>query len=611
MYKNLENKLKYVPNKPGVYQFVNTRGEIIYIGKAKELKKRVRSYFQKCKNKTPKTFAMIKHINNIEWIVVRNEVEALLTEANLIKKHKPRYNVDLRDDKSYPFIRITNEPFPQVFITRNIIKDGSKYYGPFTDSSRLRIILKALNKVFPIRSCSYHIDEDTIIEKKISVCLDYHIKKCEGPCEGLVTEIKYNNMIERIEQFFKGKTKEIENCLNETMINASKHQRYEEASLYRDQLEAINLFKKTQSQVATDFTERDVITLERDGTIGIAVVLRIRNGRIFSRDKLYLKQLRDDDDIIMKTVIMRFYMHSDFIPQEISLEYLPIDSQGLIKWLSIKRGGSLRFIYPKIGEKAKELRVAKQNSKLLLGEWLIERKKKRFQVPKMLDTLKKDLNMDVAPRRIEAFDISHLGGNDTVASLVFFLDGKPKKSSYRRYDIKSVSGIDDFAAIREVITRRYKRVKNEKSPLPDLILIDGGKGQLSMAISALRDLGMDYIPIIGLAKRLEEVYIPGNSEPQNINKASPGLILLKRIRDEAHRFAIKFQREKRKKNITGSFLENVKGLGKKRIEKLYQEFKSLDEILNVQPELISARTKIPLKTSTEIIKIVKERKSLN
>ena len=310
---SLKAKLGLIPKSPGVYFFRDMKGEIIYIGKAKVLRNRVRSYFNSPASKDPKTLVMVKNISDLEWLVMRSEVEALLTEANLIKEHKPRYNVFLKDDKTFPYIRITKEPYPRVFITREIVHDGSKYFGPYTDVIHLRRSLKAVHKIFPVRSCDYFIDDVSIATKKVSLCLDYHIKKCEGPCEGLVTEIKYNNMIERIEQFFKGKTKEIENCLNETMINASKHQRYEEASLYRDQLEAINLFKKTQSQVATDFTERDVITLERDGTIGIAVILRIRNGRIFSRDKLYLKQLRDDDDIIMKTVIMRFYMHSDFM----------------------------------------------------------------------------------------------------------------------------------------------------------------------------------------------------------------------------------------------------------------------------------------------------------
>lgn len=606
LMKNLiQEKIKQAPAEPGVYQFLNSKNSIIYIGKAKNIRNRIRTYFQKSNNRSPKNITMVKHVADLEWIVVRNEVEALMTEANLIKEHQPRYNVDLRDDKSYPFIRITNEPFPQVFLTRKVIRDGSKYYGPFTDSWRLRMILKALNKVFPIRSCSYFIDENTIKEKKISLCLDYHIKKCEGPCEGLVSKDKYRTMIDRIEDFLKGRTKITESYLNEMMMMSSEGQKYEEAALYRDQLNAIESFKRKQSHVATDFTERDVITLAKEGSLGVAVVLRIRNGKIFSRDKLLLKQLSQDDGVTMKTVIMRFYMDSDFLPKEISLQFSPKDEGDLILWLKEKKKGAIRFIYPKKGEKVKELKVTMQNSRLLLGEWLIKRKKRKDQVPRLLEHLKEDLNMDGPPRRIEAIDISHLGGSNTVASLVHFFDGQPKRSQYRKYNIKSVNGIDDFASMREVVLRRYKRVKEENITIPDLILVDGGKGQLSMALSALRELGMDYIPIIGLAKKLEEVFVPGNSEPQVIHKSSPGLLLLRRIRDEAHRFAIAFQRSKRKKELTKSIFDDIRGLGKKRMVRLLQTFNGPKEIARLTPEVISAETKIPIKIAKEIIKVAK------
>ena len=606
LMKNLlQEKIKQAPAEPGVYQFLNSKNSIIYIGKAKNIRNRIRTYFQKSNNRSPKNITMVKHVADLEWIVVRNEVEALMTEANLIKEHQPRYNVDLRDDKSYPFIRITNEPFPQVFLTRKVIRDGSKYYGPFTDSWRLRMILKALNKVFPIRSCSYFIDENTIKEKKISLCLDYHIKKCEGPCEGLVSKDKYRTMIDRIEDFLKGRTKITESYLNEMMMMSSEDQKYEEAALYRDQLNAIESFKRKQSHVATDFTERDVITLAKEGSLGVAVVLRIRNGKIFSRDKLLLKQLSQDDGVTMKTVIMRFYMDSDFLPKEISLQFSPKDEGDLILWLKEKKKGAIRFIYPKKGEKVKELKVTMQNSKLLLGEWLINKQKRKDQVPRLLEHLKEDLNMDVPPRRIEAIDISHLGGTNTVASLVHFFDGQPKRSQYRKYNIKSVNGIDDFASMREVVLRRYKRVKEENITIPDLILVDGGKGQLSMALSALRELGMDYIPIIGLAKKLEEVFVPGNSEPQVIHKSSPGLLLLRRIRDEAHRFAIAFQRSKRKKELTKSIFDDIRGLGKKRMVRLLKTFNGPKEIARLTPEVISAETKIPIKIAKEIIKVAK------
>ena len=603
MNQSVQDKLKQVPTEPGVYQFLNSAQKIIYIGKAKNLRNRVRSYFQKSKYQSPKNVTMVRHITDLEWIVVRNEVEALMTEANLIKTHHPRYNIDLRDDKTYPFIRITNEPFPQVVLTRKIIRDGSKYYGPFTDVWRLRMTMKALYKVFPIRSCIFYLDEAVVKEKKVSICLDYHIKKCEGPCEGLVPQGHYLEMVKRIEELMKGKTKLTESYISNMMKEASSKQNYEEAAMYRDQLNAILSFKEKQSHVATDFEERDVIALARKGSLGVAVVLRIRNGRIFSRDKLSLKQLDDNDESTLKTIVTRFYMDSDFIPREMSLQVCPLDEKELNIWLKKKRKGAVRFLYPKKGEKAKELRITMQNARLLLGEWIINREKRKDQVPKMLDQLREDLSLDVPPRRIEAFDISHLGGTNTVASMVCFMDTRPRKTEYRKFNIKSVDGIDDYAAMREVVFRRYKRVKEEEKPLPDLVLIDGGKGQLSMAVSALRELGLDYIPVIGLAKRLDEIFVPGNSEPQSIHKQSSGLILLMRIRDEAHRFAVTYQRQKRNKKLVHSVFADIPGMGKKRLEKLLQSFDGPEAIAKLTPEVINGETGIPLKVGKEIIKL--------
>lgn len=605
MEEIIKDKLKQAPKDPGVYQFLNSDKKIIYIGKAKNIRTRIRSYFQQSNKMSPKTVTMLKHITDLEWIVVRSEVEALMTEANLIKKYKPRYNIDLRDDKSYPFIRVTNEPYPQVFLTRKVVRDGSKYFGPFTDVGRLRVILKALYKVFPIRSCSFYLDDKIIKERKISLCLDYHIKKCEGPCEGLVSNEKYQSMVSRIEDFMKGKTALTESYLVDMMKQASESHKYEEAAIYRDQINAIKSFKENQNLVATDFEERDVITLAREGNVGIAVVLRIRNGRIFSRDKLSLKQLNDDEPSILKTIITRFYMDSDFIPRELALEEMPNDEKQLNIWLRKKRKGAVRFIYPQKGEKAKELRITKQNARLLLGEWMINREKRKDLVPKILEQLKDDLSLEIPPRRIEAFDISHLGGTNTVASLVCFIDARPRKTEYRKFNIKTVKGIDDFAAMREVVYRRYKRVKNKDEPTPDLILIDGGKGQLSMAVSALRELGLDYIPVVGLAKRLEEIFVPGNSDPQTIHKASPGLALLKRIRDEAHRFAVTYQRQKRNKKMIESVFSRIKGMGKKRQEKLLIAFDGPEQISKLTPEVINAETAIPIKLAKEVIKLAK------
>ena len=598
-------KIKQVPAKPGVYFFKDNSGDIIYIGKAKHLRNRVRSYFQKSKYQTPKNISMVKRINDIEWLVVGNEVEALLTEANLIKQHQPHYNVNLKDDKSFPYIRITKEPYPRVFITREIVRDGSKYFGPYTDVYHLRQSLKAVHKIFPVRSCDYFIDDDSISAKKVSVCLDYHIKKCQGPCEGKVSEKEYNAMIKQVVSFVQGRTKDTESYINDQMLKASNQMRYEDAGMYRNQIDAINNFNSRQRKVASDFEDRDVVALAKEEDFGIAVIVRIRNGRITSREKLSLRNL-DDDSKLMETILTRFYLETDFIPKEISVATKPNNLEQLIDWLKNKRNGSINLKVPERGEKAKELRLAYQNAKLLLGEWLINRKKRRELIPKMVNQLQEDLQLKVPPRRIEAFDISHLGGTNTVAAMVCFIDGKSKKTEYRKFRVKTVKGIDDFASMREIVYRRYKRVKKEGTGLPDLILIDGGKGQLSMAVSALRELGLDYLPIIGLAKKLEEVFVPGNSDPQSIHKQSSGLILLRRIRDEAHRFAINFQRQKRKDSISKSVFHDIPGMGDKRVNLLLKTYKNMKVIAALKPNEIHESLGISTKISKKIISTAKK-----
>ena len=598
-------QLKSIPTLPGVYQFKNKDNKIIYIGKAKNLKNRVRSYFQNQKNKSSKTVSMMKNAYDLDWIVVENEVEALLTEANLIKKYRPKYNVLMKDDKSYPYIRITNEPFPQVLLTRKIKKDGSKYYGPFTDSRRLRSILKVMHKVFPIRSCSYFFDDKIIREKKISLCLDYHIKRCEGPCEGLVSEKNYNKMIKHVISFMNGNTKKIEQYIESKMLIASNSMQYEDAARYRDQLNSIKGFSSKKSQFRSAYDDRDIFALASSDNIGIMVIIRIRNGFIYSREKISLQNLFSPDADTFKTVITRFYLNSDLIPPIISLPEKPTNDKNLLSLLTKERGAKVRFEYPKIGEKSKELSITKKNAELLLNEWVIKRKKYQENVPNVLLQLQNDLNLEVPPKTIEGFDVSHLGGTNTVASMVSFVNGKPRKNNYRKFNIKSVSKIDDFASIREVVFRRYDRLKKENASFPDLILIDGGKGQLNMATSALRDLGLDYIPVIGLAKRLEEVFIPGNPDAQIIHKNSSGLVLLKRIRDEAHRFAISFQKNKRNKTMLNSPLLDIVGVGQKTIQKLFIEFDDIKDISMQSPETISKKIKLSKKLSKVIIKVSK------
>jgi excinuclease ABC subunit C len=598
-------QLKSLPALPGVYQFKNKDDKIIYIGKAKNLRNRVRSYFQNKKHQSAKTIAMMKNVHNLDWIVVDNEVEALLTEANLIKEYIPRYNVLMKDDKSYPYIQITNEPFPQVLLTRRIKKDGSKYYGPFTDSYRLRTILKVLHKVFPIRSCSYYLDDKVILKKKVSLCLDYHIKRCEGPCEGLVSAEDYENMINHVESFMKGDTNKIEKYIESKMLSASKNILYEDAAAYRDQLNAVQGFRSKKSQTSTTYEDRDIFALASKDDIGIMVIIRIRNGFIYSREKIALKNLFGTDSETFKTVITRFYMGSNLIPSFISLPAKPTNHTELLSLLDKEKGSKVRFEYPKIGEKAKELRITLKNAELLLNEWIIKRIKHKEQTPKILMQLKDDLNLQVPPKKIEAFDISHLGGTNTVASMVSFINGKPRKTNYRRFNIKSINNIDDFASVREVVYRRYHRLKKDNSSFPDLILVDGGKGQLNMATSALRDLGLDYIPVIGLAKRLEEVFVPGNPDAQVIHRDSSGLILLRRIRDEAHRFAISFQRTKRSMSMLDSPLLAIRGIGHKKLEKLFTEFDGPKELACQSPDTICNKIGVSQNISKEIIKVSK------
>ncbi|MDP7621987.1 MAG: excinuclease ABC subunit C, partial [SAR324 cluster bacterium] len=370
--------------------------------------------------------------------------------------------------------------------------------------------------------------------------------------------------------------------------------------------------KNRQRKVLVDFHDRDIFSIAHEEEIGVAVIVRVRGGRFFSREKIYLRQIRTPEEAL-ESVITRFYMDSFDIPKELALPFAVPNEDAIYLWLSEKREGALKIKYPQRGEKARELRVAHQNAKLLLGEWILAKKKRKEYIPNSLKQLQDDLQLKAPPRTIEAFDISHLGGTNTVASMVYFKDGKPVKKKYRKYNIKTITGIDDYSSIREVVIRRYKRLLKEKSPLPDLILIDGGKGQLSMAVSALRQLGITYVPVIGLAKRLEEVFLPGQSEPQSISKSSPGLLLLRRVRDEAHRFAVSFQRQKRSKSISESLFLNINGMGPKRVNNLFTHYQDIEDIAMTKPEVISKRLSISKELSVQCIALangmIKKKKS--
>ncbi len=579
MNQLLEQKLEALPALPGVYQFKNDKGKIIYVGKAINLRSRVRSYFQSHLDSL-KTKILVSKIENLEIIITDNEIEALVLENNLIKKLKPRYNVNLKDDKSYPYIRITKEPYPQIFPTREVVRDGSKYFGPFTDVKNMKASLRMINRTFKIRSCKYYIDDEVIKQKKIKVCLDYHIKKCDGPCEGLVSENEYNDMVNEVIKVLKGKTDILISDLKGKMEDAASNFKFEKAAELRDKIKQLEIYSSRQKVVSTDVDDKDVISIAVEDTDVAATILNIRLGKLVGKKQLKLTTKLDDNPAKIYNAAIKFY-YGEFVevPPKILIEQEPEDSAALLRWLSEKAEKRTKFIIPKIKSEAKSLlNMCKQNAILQLKDIQLQRMKKEGNLPYVLTSLKRDLRLKKIPKVIECFDNSNIQGSDAVASMVVFENGKPKKSKYRKFIIKSVVGPDDFASMREIIERRYGKLQENNEPFPDLIMVDGGKGQLSSAISALKTLGAKNYEIIGLAKRLEEVFLPGISEPQTIPKTSSSLKLLQHLRDEAHRFAITFHRHRRSKRTLTTELLEIKGIGEKIAEKLLQNFKSLKEI---------------------------------
>ncbi len=573
-------KLKDLPKQPGVYFYYDKNGKIIYIGKAKVLRNRVRSYFTGTPD-SPKTARLIARIWDLQTLITRTEVEALLTEANLIKQHRPRFNIDLRDDKTFPYIRITREAYPQVFVTRTIVKDGSVYYGPYTNVKGLRAALAVIKRIFTIRSCHYRMDDDSVAAGKVQLCLDYHIGKCDGPCQGLISRQEYAEMIQRVEDFLKGRTDNVEVYLQKKMQTAAENTEYEHAARYRDQLDAVRSYVSRQRLKTSDFEDRDVLGVARQDNLTCGILIRIRAGKLIGKEQFRFRGTEDEEmPTILSRMITRIYEDASFIPREILVPDGIADIDMISAWLQEVAGTKISFSIPQIGEKKTLLELADRNAELVLKDWALEQAQRVEIVPKMVRALQEDLNLSAPPRRIEGFDISHLGGTETVASLVCFKDGKPAKKEYRKFQIKTVDGIDDFASMKEVVHRRYTRVKAEALPEPDLILIDGGKGQLSAAVDILERIGMSHIPILGLAKRLEEVFLPGESNSLGIPKTSPSIFLLRRIRDEAHRFAITFQKNRRSKAMVHSALDDIAGIGQSRRIALLKYFRSLKNLKN-------------------------------
>ncbi len=599
----IKEKLKNIPARPGCYLFKDGQGQILYVGKASILRQRVRSYFQSSRPVHPKLSALVARIVDIEWIITDSEVEALILENNLIKKYKPRYNVDLKDDKSYPYIRITKEDFPRVFITRTIVRDGSEYFGPYTNVKNVRNTLKTLQRIFPLRSCKYDLTPQIIAAQKVQLCLDYYIHKCKGPCQGLQSKEEYNAMIDMVRRFLKGKTRAIVRDLQKQMQYHADKLEFEEAARMRNRLEILVNYRNAQKVVQADFKDRDLIALARENDEACAALFKIREGKVIHRLHYFLKGVEwKEDTEILASFLQQYYSNTEDIPHEILLPSEIDEGLLLTNWLAQRRGATVKLAAPQRGEKKRLIALVEKNARYLLEELKLQKLKAKERTAFVVNALQKDLNLPQPPKRIECFDISNIQGTDAVASMVCFVNGKPKKSEYRKYKIQSKDTPDDFAMMREVITRRYARLQKEKRPLPELIVVDGGKGQLSSAVSALRSLSIEDQPIIGLAKRLEEIFFPGLSDAQMLPKSSASLKLLQQIRDEAHRFAITFHRQRRKKRTISSELDRIPGIGARRREKLLKIFGSVKSIKELSIEELAKKGNLPLNIARNVFK---------
>ena len=566
-------KLKLLPDSPGVYIMKDARGKIIYVGKAIVLKNRVRQYFQSSRNQAPKVRAMVSHVADFETIMTANEVESLILEANLIKKHRPRYNIRLKDDKSYPYVKVTvQEEYPRVFITRRVLRDGARYFGPYTNVTALRDSLKLLKRLFPLRTCRTMPDRP---------CLEYHIKRCLAPCVGKVTAEDYRAMIRAVLLFLEGRTDDVERELEHRMNLAAEAYHFETAARLRDQLAAVRKAAERQN-IVTGAGDQDAIGMARSAAGVCVQIFFIRGGKMIGREHFLLRgsdEERDED--VLRAFLEQYYNAATFVPREV---LLPLDigaaERAVIeRWLADKKGGGrVALLTPQRGTKRDIVVMATGNARKFLADEETRRALADEQNMGAVEELGRYLGLKKAPYRMECFDISHNQGQETVASMVVFEGGMPKKSDYRRFKIRSAEGKpDDFLSMREVTTRRYVGLPAEE--LPDLIIIDGGKGQLSSALEIIRnEAGHKDVPVVGLAKQFELIFTEGNSEPVELPRRSQSLYLVQRIRDEAHRFAITFHRKLRGKRNLVSVLDHIVGVGPKRRQSLWSHFGTLDKI---------------------------------
>lgn len=566
---SIDIQLQTLPTSPGVYQFYDDTNTLIYVGKAINLKKRVSSYFHK-EHTNAKTRVLVKKIVRIEHIVVNTESDALLLENNLIKKYQPRYNILLKDDKSYPWICVKKERFPRVFSTRRVIKDGSLYFGPYTNMKTVHTLLELIKELFPLRNCTYDLSPQNIANHKFRVCLEYHLKNCKGPCEGLQTEEDYNANIQQIVEILKGNFKDTLKSFREEMMQYAADMRFEEAQLIKKKIESLEHYQAKSTIVSSKISNVDVFSIVSDEEYGYVNFLQVAYGAIVRAHTIEIKKkLEETDRELLEMAIVelrdRFFSTSKeiILPFEVTLQE------------------GLQATVPKLGEKKQLLDLSERNAKHFRQD--------RFKQEKIIDPerhtnriltqMQRDLHLSVPPVHIECFDNSNIQGTNPVSACVVFKNAKPSKKDYRHFNVKTVEGPNDFASMEEAVFRRYRRMLDEQQSLPQLIIIDGGKGQLSSALKALEQLELrGKIAIIGIAKRLEEIYFPEDSVPLYLDKRSETLRIIQQLRDEAHRFGITFHRQKRSKSAITSELDNVEGIGSKTKESLLQHFKSVKRI---------------------------------
>ena len=574
-------KLPHLPDSPGVYLWKDAAGAVLYVGKAKRLRSRVRSYLAADHLESPKTRALMRHAADVDTIVVPSEAHALVLEANLIKEHRPRFNIALRDDKSYPYIKVTvQEPFPRVYVTRQLVDDGGRYFGPYTDVGAMRRALNVVKRIFTVRSCNYDMPR----QMPERPCLDYFIKRCKAPCILKQTEAEYREMIDEVLLFLDGRTSEVERRVRERMDAAAAALDFERAAELRDVLQHLARMEEPTVVLEVEGGDRDVIGYARDGDDACVVTLRIRAGRLLGRDQHYLENAEGEtDDVVLSAYLARTYLQLQDRAPELLVPF-EFEDRALFE-TSI---AGTRIHVPQRGPRRELIDLAQQNARHLLEEAKVVSEETEERAGDPVYELQRQLGLHRVPRALVCFDISHAQGTDTVASCVWFQNGRPKRAEYRRFKVGTVTGIDDFASMQEVVGRYFRRRLEEEKALPDLVVIDGGKGQLNAAHATLSALGLGELPLISLAKRDEEVFVVGRAEPLRLSRRSPALRLLQQARDEAHRFAVTFQRLRRTKRTVTSELMRIPGVGPVKRRQLLQRFGSIQGVREARPEDIAA-----------------------